>query len=357
MIDIVGHFGTMHSYASVAGRVAEALRHEGMLGRVINLDPALHDRWRSVAEDPRDGTHVLVIAVPHHYLSSFPEQRGRDRSAIFISPNTTEMDKEYLTTIAKFGTVIAPSRFCLRALDDIENSDFVASVLPLGSPVPSDSKQRWLRAQCVQGSPCLTAVHFTSDFAWPGRKGTEELIEAWAHVRPHAKLVIHGPSALQKGVLYKIADHDLSDDVVFRCGEARGESDESLSRLYEEADLVISPSRCEGYGMMISGALVAGVPLLTTCNTGHAEFLVDWPGRWMCIPSPFDAPLAYENGMAPVVDVGLLGACLDRGLNRLNVHAMQVRNSMDFERQGNWGTWEWALPQWIEKLRTWVEGG
>lgn len=356
MIDIVGHFGTMHSYASVAGRVAEALKHEGLLGRVVNLDPALHDRWRSVAEDPRDGTHVLVIAVPHHYLSSFSEQRGSDRSAIFISPNTTEMDREYLTTISKFGTVIAPSRFCLKALDDVPDRDFVASVLPLGCPV-HDSVLRGRRAAGFHGSTMLTAVHFTSDFAWPGRKGTEELIDAWAMVRPRAKLIIHGPSALQKAILYKIADYDLSDDVVFRCGEARGESDASLSQLYEEADLVIAPSRCEGYGMMISGALVAGVPLLTTCNTGHAEFLVDWPGRWMCIPSPFEAPLSYENGLAPAIDVGLLGASLERVFDRSNIHAMQVRNSMDFEKQGNWGTWEWALPQWIEKLRTWVEGG
>ena len=355
MIDVVGHFGTMHSYASVAGYVCEALQREGLLGRVMNLDPAVHDRWAGVVASQGIGTHVLVFAVPHHYLSPFAEQKGKERSAIFISPNTDQMDDEYLRTIAKFGTVIAPSKFCLNAVKDVD--DVVLSVLPLGCPI-HDDKQRAKRASFWHGSNRLKVAHFTSDHAWPGRKGTEELIAAWHEAEPaNASLVIHGPRAIQKPVLYQLADLDLTDEVSYLCAESHGEHDDLLARIYESANLVVAPSRSEGYGMMISGAIVAGVPLLTTCNTGHAEFLMRWPGRWMQTPTPFSGPLAYENGLAPTVEVKTLAASLRFALDRGNLLRMAERAAADFDEQGNWGTWEWALPMWVEKLKDWIEGG
>ncbi len=354
MIDVVGHFGTLYSYASIAGRVCEGLRSAGILGGITNLDHGWHPRWETLRSQGSEmvSSHLLAVTVPHHYLDGVIAGKDRSNCAIFVSPNTEQMEDEYLQTISMFGSAIAPSSYCLSAIRSVD--DVVCSVLPLGCPVRRDTARRAASAETLRDRPRV--VHFTSDQAWPGRKGTEELIQAWNVLRPDASLIIHGPSALHKSVLYMLADFDLTDDVEYMVSDKYGEEDSKLEALYDSADLIVSPSRAEGFGMMISGAIVAGTPLLTTCNTGHAEFLLEWPGRWLGIPSPMQGPIAFETGVAPVVDKNVLAHSLELALMDDVRASMLARAAQDSEKQGDWGTWDWAMNKWMDRLKKWSEG-
>ena len=52
---------------------------------------------------------------------------------------------------------------------------------------------------------------------------------------------------------------------------------ESLKRLFQEVDLVVMPSRTEGFGLAGLEALSAGLPVLVSCNSGFGEALRSVP--------------------------------------------------------------------------------
>lgn len=350
MISVVGHFGTLYSYATVAGRVAEALCANGMLAGCRNIDEAWHPRWQHLRDVPAVGsTRTFLVSAPNHYISGYAQTHGRERSAIFACPNTDRLADEHAETISKFGLAITPSRFCATTVAKQCEVESV-SVLPLGSPVSA----RVHKADRVLGAP-VRALHFTSDQAWPSRKGTETLLKAWASRRPgpEAVLTIHGPPALRKDALYAIADLGIDETVTYEPSGKYGTSDEELTALYEHADLVVAPSRSEGFGMMMLAALVAGVPLLTTCNTGHAEFLNLRLGAWLPIPTPYHGPIAYETGDAPFVNVETLSEMLSLALTPFVRDWMLKADHGVVER--GWGSWDWAAAQWVERLREWME--
>jgi glycosyltransferase involved in cell wall biosynthesis len=231
------------------------------------------------------------------------------------------------------------------------------AVLPLGCPVTHP----FCKDDRALGTP-VRVLHFTSDQAWPSRKGTELLLEAWAKRRDFpaaypASLTIHGPPALRKDALYKIADLGIDETVDYVVSGKYGSSDEELTALYAHADLVVAPSRSEGFGMMMLGALVAQVPLLTTCNTGHAEFLVQRPGAWMGIPTSRLGGLAFECGNAPIVDAGPLADVLSLAITPFGREWMlSAPRPTDGEAADpTWGTWDWALEQWTRRLKEWME--
>lgn len=61
------------------------------------------------------------------------------------------------------------------------------------------------------------------------------------------------------------------------------ESRQKLAETFQEADLVIMPSRSEGFGLTALEALSAGLPILIGWNTGLAEALKKVPGGTSCI--------------------------------------------------------------------------
>jgi len=352
MISVVGHFGTLYSYSTVAGNIAEALRAEGMLANCQNLDERWHPRWAALSEVKGEPTHGLLVSAPNHYVDVFASMFGRDRAAIFVSPNTDALADEHAQTISLFGLVIAPSRFCANAVARQCTVDSV-SVLPLGTPlVLEKSFERIERIHAEGPSTRPRVLHFTSDQAWPSRKGTETLLAAWAALCPRADLTVHGPPSLRKEALYAIADLGIDESVTYETSGRYGSSDDELSSLFASADLIVAPSRSEGYGMMIATAVDYGIPLLTTYNTGHAEFLRSYAGAWLQIPTPNAGPIAYEWGQAPLLEAETLAAALRVALMPSVRMSMIVDVASPVEPAV--GSWKWASAQWVERLKEWM---
>lgn len=379
MIEIVGHFGTLFSYATVGGRVTEALHRAGLVARVSNIDSDWHPRWSHLSSISGTPTHCLLFTAPNQYMTVYPDIYGGGRSGIFVSPNTQQLDPEHGETIARFGLAVAPSAYCARTVANhllhrqlayatTRHGDSPVATqvttCPIGSPVSiSWGERRAAVARRIENlsMPNPTLLHFTTDQAWPGRKGTEELLQAWRVIQrewkswPGATLVIHGPQSIERHILTELRYQDIDSSVQFVSAPHKGESDVALAKLLDAADVAVLPSRAEGFGMMILAALHAGVPLVTTCNTAHAEFLVRAAGSWLAVPTPFSSPIAFERGDVPDVDPQMLAATLRIALDPSVRRTMLDASRSSCDDADTLDAWSDALPQWIETIKEWME--
>jgi glycosyltransferase involved in cell wall biosynthesis len=97
-------------------------------------------------------------------------------------------------------------------------------------------------------------------------------------------------------------DEDIRDRVSFSrdLGGFTGWSDEQMSSLYSAADLFISTSMGEGFGLTIAEALACGTPVIAQNVSSITE--VVGPGGILIEPArPFTVPMGQEQ-MLPDVD-------------------------------------------------------
>lgn len=359
-LDIVGHFGTRYSYATIGSRLARALRDRGLLGSVFNLDPKWHADHADLHVPGRaQGSHVFVLSAPHHYLDAYPALYQRERSAIFVCPNTDTLAQEHVETCRQFGLLVVPSVWCAAVVADAGLG--VATLLPLGADellaaTSAARRSRLLDRCCAERIP--VAVHFSTDQWWPGRKGTEELLEAWATLNrgrtvseARMQLVVHVPPALQLAAMYRIRDLKIDQSVELLVSDEGGSGDQ-LIELFDRADLIVAPSRCEGFGIMFLSSLVAGVPLLATCHTGHRMFLPSF-GGWLGLPEGEPAPLAGEEGLAPTVDQRPLASALDVLLRATGARERLLATGPGGASHDTW-SWTSVMDRWVAALTGWM---
>lgn len=114
------------------------------------------------------------------------------------------------------------------------------------------------------------------------RKGVPLLLEAWARLGlKDARLCLAGPMDLGENYLSGRAD------VQYLGALPRAR----LLEVMRQADLFAFPSLAEGFGLVIGEAMAAGVPVLTTTNTGGPELITDGREGW-CVPPHDVIPLA-----------------------------------------------------------------
>ena len=93
---------------------------------------------------------------------------------------------------------------------------------------------------------------------------------------PETRLVFAGaPDGKHEEIAKKLGECGVRK----RCLRVRGfvQSREELKRLFQEVDLVLMPSRTEGFGLTGLEALSAGLPVLVSKNSGFGEALYKVP--------------------------------------------------------------------------------
>ncbi|XP_078352725.1 uncharacterized protein LOC144637526 isoform X3 [Oculina patagonica] len=90
-----------------------------------------------------------------------------------------------------------------------------------------------------------------------------------------------GPAGKGGETADKLLQHGIArDQLIVRSFK---ESRKVLARLFCEVDLVIMPSRTEGFGLTALEALSAGLPVLVSCNSGLGEALKEVPNGSQCV--------------------------------------------------------------------------
>ena len=107
------------------------------------------------------------------------------------------------------------------------------------------------------------------NFLWAGsfsmRKGAHYLLQAWKKLNPKsAKLKIYGAYLLPKNYI-----KNLPSNIEFNKTIPQSE----LFKVYESSDVLIFPTLCDGFGMVISEALSNGLPVITTNKAGGSDLI------------------------------------------------------------------------------------
>ena len=137
--------------------------------------------------------------------------------------------------------------------------------------VAEPGTERAPRARGSAGEKCLLAVG-----SLVPRKGYDLLVEALAPLAPLPwRCAIAGSPnrapAFADGVRDAIERHGLEDRIVLT-GEC---SDAELEEHYAGADIFVSASHYEGYGMVLTEALARGLPVITTTGGAAAQTVPD----------------------------------------------------------------------------------
>ena len=106
----------------------------------------------------------------------------------------------------------------------------------------------------------------------------------------------------------EIAEKITGCGVSTRCLKVKGflQSRENLKRLFQQVDLVLMPSRTEGFGLTGLEALSAGLPVLVSKNSGFGEALCKLPFGSLFVVDSED-PKEWAAAIKNVQDKGRRG--------------------------------------------------
>ena len=116
---------------------------------------------------------------------------------------------------------------------------------------------------------------------------------------------------------------------------------ESLKRLFQEVDLVVMPSRTEGFGLTGLEALSAGLPVLVSHNSGFGEVLCSVPYGSMSVINTED-PAEWTSAIKKVW-------AKDRKSRLQDAETLRY----SYSRRYNWAK---QINDLIEKMISWIQG-
>ena len=140
----------------------------------------------------------------------------------------------------------------------------------VGGKWPSATKAGAPRA--VRHALFLSRIH--------PKKGLENLLKAWAKVRPEGwKLQLAGPDeGGHLGDVLALAERRGISDQIQYLGEF---DDRTKWAVYRSADLFVLPTFSENFGVVVAEALSQGLPVITTTGTPWEDLRTYGCGWWV----------------------------------------------------------------------------
>jgi glycosyltransferase involved in cell wall biosynthesis len=206
-------------------------------------------------------------------------------------------------SLSKADAVLGISQFLTDGLvDELGVDRGKATAMPLGVIMPSSE-------------PGLDGREPMALFvgALYGYKDAVVAVRALAKARakvPSARLVIAGRDYHhQMDVLRRVVSEAGVEDAVDLMGTV---SSETLADLYDQASLLLMPSRCEGFGLPVAEAMSRGVPVVVA----NATSLPEVAGDAGIVVEPGDVDGFAEAIVAVLADPAHHRALAERGLTR-----------------------------------------
>ena len=272
------------------GEFADAMRSLRLIGDAVsefnyfNADD--HRQCLDAAGSDDINIHFFnVNALPQQALpKTWPRLPGRNiHWAIFES---TKLASSVIKWLAAADLVFVPSAWGRGVLIDHGIAESSIEIVPEGvdpakfHPLARDSYTNHLDG--------IYRVLVVSKFE--ERKGFPELLDGFAKAFGNdqtAKLLLKSDSLYLMPLAGEAYENNLAelrsqveqagiDNVTYLNGEL---SDDDLAHLYNACDVLLFPSRAEGWGLPLIEAMATGMPIATTCYSGHSEFLTPVNGK------------------------------------------------------------------------------
>ena len=228
----------VYGYEHAALRTFQSIKSSG--GRCVYEMPICHHKTMSELLDPE--------------FEKFPQARtSYTRHLQRLAPRRNIRKDAELKLADR---IIVNSGFTKRSLINAGVPESKITVIPLGAPPVLAPRDRLRKEPFIFLSAGTQSV----------RKGTHYLLSAWRRLSPDrlAQLWMVGPMLLPKRLIA-----DLPGTVVIRDSASM----EKLSDIYRRSSVLVFPSLCEGFGMVITEAMAHGLPVITTPNTAGPELI------------------------------------------------------------------------------------
>lgn len=266
------------------GEFVDAMRSLRLIGDAVfefdYFNAGDHRECLDAAGDDDINIHFFnVNAVPGAALPrTWPRLPGRNiHWAIFESTKLAPATVEWL---ASADLVFVPSAWGRNVLVANGIAEGCIEVVPEG--VDPAKFHPLLRGSYATGQDDIYRVLVVSKYE--ERKGFPELLDGYARAFGNdgsAKLILKSDSLYMMPLPGNAYENNLAElraqveqagigNATYLNGEL---SDDDLAHLYNACDVLLFPSRAEGWGLPLIEAIATGMPVATTCCSGHSEFL------------------------------------------------------------------------------------
>lgn len=287
---VMGHVQWIYSLAIVNRAVARALER-GYPGRVrllayetnpvnsANHVPA-EDRQliETLLARPAFSSGMEVLISQHYPV--LPPQQGWPAAALalFAWEESHVPAATIETLTASFSGVIAPSATVAKALID---SGLSIPVAAIGQPSDVEAFIRLGESP----RPARNGTNFLHVSSCFPRKGVDVLLAAWGEAftaSDNVTLIIKTFPNPHNTVEADVAALKRAIPNCARIEIVNADVDkEEMSRLYAKADVMVLPTRGEGYNLPALESMLAGIPLIVTGYGGHLQFCTEDEARFL----------------------------------------------------------------------------
>lgn len=259
--EIDGFFGVEHGALASLG----AARTCGKPGVLAFFSPhhATFEKWVG----PEYDRFPQLKTAPHPYFARVTPRRNERR------------DQE--ASVADW--IVSNSAFTSQSLVNAGVPAAKVLTVPLGGPPP------------IAPARLPTAPPRVVRFLYAGpasiRKGAHYLLRAWRRVAgPNTELHVYGSVQLPDTICHEATSANGGDSIYFHGAVPAGD----LAEAYLRSSVLVLPTLCDGFGMVVTEALAHGLPVITTANAGAADAIV--PGR-----NGFVIPAGDEDALAEIM--------------------------------------------------------
>lgn len=273
---VQGHVWGSYSLAMVNRRIAAVLdkAYPGRVDfRAVETVPVTD--MSKVPDEERPQIQALLAparrsrihaTISQHYPILPPQERGELGMAL-VAWEESHLPLAMTDTLNRdFDGALAQVQTVQKAL--VDSGVWIPSAL---TGLPADIAD--YEGICERKGAAKTFLHVSSCFP---RKGVDVLLEAWAKAftaRDRVRLIIktfpnpHNTVQEQVWNLSRLYPNMAQIQIVNRDMER-----DELVDLFRDADVMVLPTRGEGYNLPALEAMAAGLPLIVTGHGGHRDF-------------------------------------------------------------------------------------
>ena len=237
-----------------------------------NVKPIIHSMIQDWSdEDPATADRVSIC---HHYPLIADERPARLNLAVFFWEESI-VPKAHIQHLNRhFAAVLVSTEFVRKVLRD-SGCRLPIKVIPLGVDQIIEAAAD-IAFEQKDASNAFRFLHVSSAFR---RKGVDVLLSAFFEefsAADDVELIIKTFPNPHNDVHAKLAflREARADPPRVRIDE-RMLTEGELAQLYIGADVVVLPTRGEGFNLPAAEAMALGVPLITTSYGGQADFATD----------------------------------------------------------------------------------
>jgi glycosyltransferase involved in cell wall biosynthesis len=273
---VYGVTGTFTSHAAVTRGFVSGLSENAVFGGLFSLND--RDTWDSDDDSSTPSGATCPVGILTGALSESHQMMHwgkHEHRMAMVAPNSSALPAKLMTVLNQHCTaLLGPSGW---ACDVIRKH---TSLPVYKAPHGLDSEFSSAGEPVDLSAPAKShhVLHFsTSDRQ---RKGTFELIQAWAYLKDANKIPsdVRLKLVLNDFVIFQnekrlVGLDKWGIDVIRRPCQGNGFAPSQMARVLRNALFVVQPSRGEGFGLQPLSALACGTPIVATDCTGHSEYL------------------------------------------------------------------------------------